>query len=105
VRERGLTLLTSDEGAWQAWTDAERPATPLPLTTRHVSMAGDPAQASATAALLEVGPRGAVVVRPDMHVVWRSSDGPDRAGSELARFLQGAWAPLWDDVVSARPSS
>ena len=43
--------------------------------------------------LLEIGERGAVVVRPDGHVVWRSRTGVD-AADQFEAFVLRAWAPL-----------
>ncbi|ALE84082.1 hypothetical protein XF36_13820 [Pseudonocardia sp. HH130629-09] len=48
---------------------------------------------------LEIGPQGAVVVRLDAHVVWRTARGPHDAWRELAAFLAASWGPLWRRIM------
>lgn len=85
VCRRGLTLFTADP---QQWSDvlAERPV-PAPLAV--VAATGTEALR-----LLEVGEQGAVVVRPDGHVVWRTRTGP-AAIDQLATFVECQWRDVY----------
>lgn len=92
VEDHGLTLLTFDTEGWQAWVEASAERLPVPVTVHEVRPAGPRADA---VGLLEVGERGAVVVRPDGHVVWRSAEPPLQSGVRLALFLHRSWGPVW----------
>ncbi|WP_300600717.1 peptidyl-prolyl cis-trans isomerase, partial [uncultured Nocardioides sp.] len=48
-------------------------------------------------AAFEVGDRGAVVVRPDGHVVWRSRIGPSEV-DRLRTFLVRRWESVYPDI-------
>lgn len=90
IRSAGLTLFTCD---LQAWTASMPPSlVDLPIAVIAVRPA-DPDGGSAMLDLLEIGERGAVVVRPDGHVVWRSRTGVD-AVDQFEAFVRRAWAPL-----------
>lgn len=92
VEDRGLTLLTFDPDAWESWVEAVGERLPVPVVVREVRPAGPRPDA---VRLLEVGERGAVVVRPDGHVVWRSGQPPLQSGVRLALFLHRSWGPVW----------
>ncbi|MHA0285081.1 FAD-dependent monooxygenase [Mycobacterium sp. C3-094] len=92
VRRRGLTLFTAD---LQGWSDAlsHHPlAAPLTLV---------PVVRADALRLLEVGAHGAVVVRPDGHVVWRTRTGP-AAIDRLATFIERAWRGVYRDASTHR---
>lgn len=93
VGERGLTLLTSSPSAWQARLDARREDLPVDVRVRAVELPAD--LDAEVGERLEVGATGAVVVRPDAHVVWRSDHGPDEAWADLVSFLTASWGPLF----------
>lgn len=94
VATRGLTLFTVDPAAWSDAL-AETPAT-VPLTVVALS----PPSGCTVAALtttFEIGDRGAVVVRPDGHVVWRTRSGPT-AADRLHSFIEHAWAEVYPNA-------
>lgn len=83
IRHTGLTLFTADS---RQWTEAlaEHPVA-VPLAVVGVPRAE---------ALLEVGDHGAVVVRPDGHVVWRTRTGPSSI-DRLVTFIDRAWRDVY----------
>lgn len=90
IAPTGLTLLTPDP---LGWTEGmPHSLVDVPLSVAAVTPPTPDAR-QAMLDLLEVGEHGAVVVRPDGHVVWRNQIGPDAIG-ELERFVLTAWAPL-----------
>jgi 2,4-dichlorophenol 6-monooxygenase len=90
VELAGLTLFTAAPAEWAA-------RMPTSLDDIRVTVARlappSPEAFSAMLGLLEIGERGAVLVRPDGHVVWRERAGPEAVG-QLAAFVLEAWAPL-----------
>lgn len=94
VAKDGFTLFVGDAGAdeWKAAAAAAAESTGFPMTVVHVGRGGDLhdidarwAEASATS------PDGALLVRPDRHVAWRSTDA--RAGSpELTGIVRSLLA-------------
>jgi 2-polyprenyl-6-methoxyphenol hydroxylase-like FAD-dependent oxidoreductase len=91
VSPTGLTLFTGDPHAWAAST-RHRPVD-VPVTVTALTPPS-PDTRDAMLDLLEIGEHGAVLVRPDGHVVWRSRTGVD-AAEQLQRFVRDAWAPLY----------
>ncbi|MEH3140974.1 MAG: FAD-dependent monooxygenase [Mycobacterium kyogaense] len=87
VRRRGLTLFTADP---RPWTEAlsEHPVS-VPLAIVAVSRAD-----GAVVDLLQVGEQGAVVVRPDGHVVWRTRTGPASI-DRLVKFIENRWRDVY----------
>ncbi|NUP16091.1 MAG: FAD-dependent oxidoreductase [Streptomyces sp.] len=89
----GLTLITP---APRAWTQALRGRpfeTVLPLQVLGL-VAPSPGDQRILLDLYEVGERGAVLVRPDGHVAWRTTEaGPD-AADELISLLENRWRPF-----------
>ncbi|GAB2480396.1 FAD-dependent monooxygenase [Jatrophihabitans fulvus] len=71
------TLFTADPERWR--TDTDTPVIALE--------AADPADSAALIELFEVGEHGAVLVRPDGHVAWRSASDDASAVAGLALFL------------------
>lgn len=78
------TLFTADPEPW-------RTGTAVPVIELA---AADPADTRALIELFEVGEQGAVLVRPDGHVAWRSASADPTAVADLTRFL---------DVFPVRP--
>ncbi|MGB6179773.1 MAG: FAD-dependent monooxygenase [Rhodococcus sp. (in: high G+C Gram-positive bacteria)] len=52
----------------------------------------------------EVGSHGAVLVRPDGHVAWRTTSSAETGKAALVSFLQSAWSPYFPDDAVAGPS-
>lgn len=76
----------------------------VPVTVVALSAANTDDRA-ALIELFEVGDRGAVVVRPDGHVVWRNSIGA-AAADQLVEFVESAWAdvyPTWVPDLQEAP--
>ncbi|BBZ28936.1 putative monooxygenase [Mycolicibacterium madagascariense] len=90
IRDSGLTLFTADP---RVWAENLPPSlADVPITVTALTPPGHDTP-SAMLDLLEIGDRGAVVVRPDGHVVWRSRTGVD-AVNQFEAFVRNAWAPL-----------
>lgn len=93
IARTGLTVFTPDP---HGWTEGlTRTAMPVPLTVVSLAIAGGERRSAVE--LFEVGHQGAVVVRPDGHVVWRSSVGPPEA-DRLRTFIARRWAPVYPDT-------
>jgi 2,4-dichlorophenol 6-monooxygenase len=89
IARRGLTLFTADPRGWiEALRDS---AVSVPFAVVALTRTDDDHRPAVD--LFEVGDRGAVVVRPDGHVVWRTRNGPS-AVDRLHTFI----ARAWDDV-------
>lgn len=99
VQQRGLTLLSPTAEPWRRLVDEHADDVPVELVVRSIDLPDglDPEVAQR----LEIGPQGAVVVRPDAHVVWRTARGPYDAWRELAAFLATSWGPLWRRTARA----
>jgi hypothetical protein len=91
VGAAGLTLFTADPEAWSA--ALEHPPMVVPVTIVTLTAPNAEGRA-AMVELLEIGDHGAVVVRPDSHVVWRNQIGPS-AIDQLLQFLDVAWAGVY----------
>jgi 2,4-dichlorophenol 6-monooxygenase len=90
VRPGRFLLIAGEEGA--AWSDAARAVAAeasLPLDSVRIGHAtGDYRDPRcAWLARREIGPRGAVLVRPDRYVAWRSLGEGDDPQGELARVF------------------
>ena len=80
---RGRAWVTSAQAACERWT--------LPLQTMTVGPDADLADpADRWGELYGVGPEGAVLVRPDGHVAWRSAAASSDPGAEIGRALARA---------------
>lgn len=96
IAQRGLTLFTTDPAGW---TDA---LTDTPTSVPVVVVALCPTSDSTVATmadLFEVGDHGAVVVRPDGHVVWRTRSGPP-AVDRLRSFIDNSWADVYPQACA-----
>ncbi|WP_422743376.1 FAD-dependent monooxygenase [Mycobacterium sp. WMMD1722] len=90
VARRGLTLFTADP---QGWSEALA-RTPLAVPLVMVALTASTGETRRVHELLEVGEQGAVVVRPDGHVVWRTRTGP-RDADRLRAFVDGVWVDVY----------
>ena len=91
INANGLTLFTCDAHRWSMrlqHSPADAPIAVIPLAAPS-RQARD-----SMLDLLEIGPCGAVLVRPDGHVVWRSRFGSDTA-DQLCRFLERQWSGVF----------
>lgn len=90
----GLTLLTSSASQWSAALRTQRDLAALPVVVTCLA-AADPRDEGELLALFEVGEQGAVLVRPDGHVAWRTTKAAPEGSSDLNRFLEERWLPYW----------
>ncbi|MEV6336120.1 FAD-dependent monooxygenase [Nocardia vinacea] len=81
---RDYTLFTPDP---QAWRTAVPPTMPVIVVGLDAAIASDRQQ---VLDLFEVGEHGAVLVRPDGHVVWRTTADATFAAAELERTVSGS---------------
>lgn len=88
-----LTLFTFDPSGWSDAVEGIADALP-PLATRVIDLGLAFAPETAVD-LYEVGTRGAVVVRADGHIVWRTSDAADVAASALVQTVRRKWLPYF----------
>ncbi len=93
----GLTLLTASAPEWARALGAWRQQAVLPITVTGLA-ASDPSDQDDLLALFEVGPRGAVLVRPDDHVAWRTTEPAAEGSQHLIRFLEQQWLRYWSPV-------
>ncbi|MDQ1202992.1 FAD-dependent oxidoreductase [Rhodococcus sp. SORGH_AS_0303] len=86
LHRTSLTLLALDDDGWENELGTHRIAGPgvvvVPVD------APDPADRRRLIDLLEVGEKGAVLVRPDGHVAWRTTSPASSGVAELTRFLE-----------------
>ena len=94
LRPGGLTLLTASAPEWARALGARRQWAVPPITVTGLA-AADPSDQDDLLALFEVGQRGAVLVRPDCHVAWRTTQSAPEGSSDLIRFLEQRWLPYW----------
>jgi hypothetical protein len=90
IQDTGLTLFTADPQAWAVSMPPSLADVPITVT---VLTPPSPDTRAAMLDLLEIDGRGAVAVRPDGHVAWRSRTGVD-AVAQFEAFVLRAWAPL-----------
>lgn len=91
--EQAMVLLTGPEGA--AWRSGARRAADrlaVPLDAYRIGDGAEddlaPEPGTDFAALHGIGPDGAVLVRPDGFVAWRSTGAADDPERELAKALR-----------------
>jgi 2,4-dichlorophenol 6-monooxygenase len=94
IQDEGLTLYTPDPDNWIAGLEDASVIVPISTVPLHAT---NPQLRKSGLDLLEIGEHGAVVVRPDGHVIWRSCAGPDDTTAEIAR-LQRFLAPVWSTI-------
>ncbi|HTY29173.1 MAG TPA: monooxygenase, partial [Mycobacterium sp.] len=93
----GLTLLTASAPEWAGALGAWRQQAVLPITVTGLA-AADPSGQDDLLTLFEVGQRGAVLVRPDGHVAWRTTEPAPDGSPQLIRFLEQQWLRYWSPV-------
>jgi len=81
----GLTLITADAPAWTKIVDAV--AGGFDLRVLELRAARPEAQGPLISTF-EVGVEGAILVRPDGHVVWRTAMPAHLGRSDLQRYLK-----------------
>lgn len=90
IARKGLTLFTADPRGWSEALATAPLSTPLAV----VGLTGDSDVHHHTTTLFEVGDHGAVVVRPDGHVVWRTKTGPQSV-NRLRTFVERKWSEVY----------
>ncbi|MFI7587360.1 FAD-dependent monooxygenase [Spongisporangium articulatum] len=105
---QGMTLFTADPPGWRAVLGARADDGRYP-PGRSVRIVGldpeDPTRAEDLVRLYEVGARGAVLVRPDGHVMWRTAGAAEDAGPALHAVLQEVWDLFFPGESPARPAA
>jgi hypothetical protein len=88
-----LTLFTFDGSAWEPVVAGMRDVRPgMSLVVLDAPVGVD---RNELISLYEVGESGAVLVRPDGHVAWRTND----SGSSLSDFLETHWRKYYVESV------
>jgi 2,4-dichlorophenol 6-monooxygenase len=82
IASDAMTLITL--GAHDEWAAA---AASAPVAVRHVQLVDDAIVDAAWPSLCRLGDGGALLVRPDQHVAWRSEALPHSPATELADAL------------------
>ncbi|MFE9790035.1 FAD-dependent monooxygenase [Nocardia salmonicida] len=90
----GLTVFTFAQDQWRA-------AVPSGISVVAL-VPGDGAQWDRLIDLYEVGTDGAVVVRPDGHVFWRTTRTAADAAPQLASLIDARWGAYYDGRPTAR---
>jgi 2,4-dichlorophenol 6-monooxygenase len=93
----GLTLLTSSAPQWSSALRRQQRSAVLPIVVTCLA-AADPRDHGELLALFEVGHQGAVLVRPDGHVAWRTAKPAPAGTPDLNRFLEERWLPYWQQT-------
>ena len=93
VGRTGLTLFTADAQGWSSALGSSPAAAPITVVALA---APEPDDQNRIIDLFEVGTEGAVLVRPDGHVVWRSRTGSAAIG-RLRSFVDNAWGAVYPD--------
>lgn len=108
VAADGFTLFVGDPGAaeWTSAADAASTATGFSVTVVRIGSDGDLHDVDGGwAAACATTPSGALLVRPDRHVAWRSTDIGDAADlTAVVRLLLaggGAAPGPWDDPLAS----
>lgn len=94
-RPTTLTVFTADAAQWTEVLDLATTAV-APLTT-HVVDLRDATSPKTAADLYGVGTLGAVVVRADGHVIWRTDRHARAGGPELLDTIRRRWLPFFPD--------
>jgi 2,4-dichlorophenol 6-monooxygenase len=93
----GLTLVTSDPDGWTRAVQNIQNQIRIPMRVVAL-LAPTSGNQQNLVDLFEVGDQGAILVRPDRHVAWRTTNKAAEARLELDRFLQQSWYRFWRDV-------
>ncbi|MGK8436810.1 FAD-dependent monooxygenase [Ectopseudomonas hydrolytica] len=92
IDKRLFTLVTADSDSWQHAISAHPKKVDLGINVVSLS-ALTPDDRQAAIALYEVGEFGAVLVRPDHHIAWRTTDGASTAVQLLVDIANQIFAP------------
>ncbi len=84
----GLTVFTTDIDSWTTFLDRSGITVPVTVVALTPADPSDP-----TLQLFDTS-GGAVVARPDGHVVWRTTSGPQDA-TTLLKLIAGAWSCVY----------
>jgi len=90
----GLTLVTPDPRAWAEAVQELQRRIKIPMRL-VVLRAPTPGDQQDLVEHLEVGDFGAILVRPDGHVAWRTTDGASEGHSMLVQCIEQNWRPFW----------
>ncbi|VTT56814.1 unnamed protein product, partial [Fusarium fujikuroi] len=83
IKEEGLTLYTANPSKWATSLESSSVTVPISIVSL---IATNPELRTSGLALLEIEEHGAVIVRPDGHVIWRSRAGLEDTTSEIERL-------------------
>ncbi|KAG4276065.1 hypothetical protein FPRO04_14271 [Fusarium proliferatum] len=98
IKEEGLTLYTANPSKWATGLESSSVTVPISIVSL---IATNPELRTSGLALLEIEEHGAVIVRPDGHVIWRSRAGLNDTTGEIER-LQRFLAPVWSTIYLLR---
>ncbi len=88
-RDSGFVLLIGTDGApWRAAAEAVGKATGVALSVVSIGVGQDYNDLDEWQALCEITARGAILLRPDNHVAWRSRERGEKAAAELLGALK-----------------
>ncbi|GAA1458120.1 FAD-dependent monooxygenase [Williamsia maris] len=93
TRPNALSVFTFDPSGWSERMGIESDAL-TPLTT-HIVDLGDATSPETAVELYEVGVLGAVVVRADGHIVWRTRIRATAVGPEVLDAIRRSWLPYF----------
>ncbi len=94
IKGDSLTLYTPDPNKWMAGLEGSSITVPISVVSLNAT---DPKLRKSGLDLLEIDDHGAVIVRPDGHVIWRSRAGPNNNAAEIER-LQSFLTPVWSTI-------
>jgi 2-polyprenyl-6-methoxyphenol hydroxylase-like FAD-dependent oxidoreductase len=94
IKADGLTLFTPDPSKWTAGLESSSVTVPISIVSLNTT---NPELRKSGLALLKIEDHGAVLVRPDAHVIWRSHDDLNDISAEIER-LQKFLAPVWSTI-------
>ena len=92
IDKRRFTLVSADANAWQEAIDALPDGIDMGLAIVNLSIR-DSVRYQAAIERYEVGTQGAVLVRPDQHVAWRTTKPAARAAQTLVDVANALFAP------------
>ena len=103
IDRRAFTLVTADPDGWRDALAALPEQVQMGLTVVALATP-DPADRQAALDLFEVGEQGAVLVRPDQHVAWRTREPASTAAATLVDVANGLFAPYGRQAAARKPA-
>lgn len=103
IDRRTFTLVTADPEAWQGAIAGLADNIDMGIAIVGLSHP-DPAHQQAAIDLYEVGEHGAVLVRPDQHVAWRTKDSAATAAKTLVTVANAIFSPYHHDPSARTPT-